>query len=63
MSDLIPKGYPIYDTVYGTDDEKNHHAKPHGDVEIQIADSFIQNEKFGDIHQKTTDDGVHQKDK
>jgi hypothetical protein len=43
-----------------TDDEQYHHGKPHGYMEMEVADRFIQNEELGNIQQKTTDDRVGQ---
>ena len=36
--------------------QNENHGKPHGDVEIEIANGFMQNGQTGNFTQKTHDD-------
>ena len=41
-----------------TDDKKNHHAKPHRNVEVQIAYCFVKNKKPRHIHKEPSDNSI-----
>lgn len=40
----------VTDAVIKTDAEQNCHGKPHGHMEIQVADGFIKYGQFGHVH-------------